>query len=378
MSQIKEYSPFKKVGTTISPKTSGDLIDNVAINATLKDKKDLIGNYIISGLIPATSATLTSDISAGTAFVQGYLITVGVTSHTYTASKDTYISLDSAGTYTFSEVENFEEAPAKPANTAGIARVETNTTAIIGVTTTIQNTFVGQNAGFSNTIGTYNTFVGSYAGYSNTAGIYNTFVGSYAGHDNTAGIYNTFVGRYAGFFNTTGNSNTFVGLQAGHDNTTGGQNTFVGRYAGFSNTTAIKNTFVGYGAGFMSAIGSSNVVIGYNADVATDALTNAIAIGAAAIASASNTWQIGVIGIKQVIRGGANAAMGASVLVAGTVTVSNTLVTASSRIFLTNQVAGGTLGILSIGTRVAGTSFVINSSSATDTSTVAWEIKETA
>ncbi len=72
--------------------------------------------------------------------------------------------------------------------------------------------------------------------------------------------------------------------------------------------------------------------------------------------------------------GGAGAVIGSAVLVTGTKTVSTTAVTASSLIFLTNGLVGGTVGILSIGTITAGTSFVINSSSGTDTSTVNWWI----
>ena len=56
-------------------------------------------------------------------------------------------------------------------------------------------------------------------------------------------------------------------------------------------------------------------------------------------------------------------------LVAWTVTVSNTLVTASSIILITRITAGGTVGNLTY-TRSAWTSFTINSDSATDTSTV--------
>lgn len=73
---------------------------------------------------------------------------------------------------------------------------------------------------------------------------------------------------------------------------------------------------------------------------------------------------------------GANAKQGTALLVAGTVTVANTAVTATSRIFLTSQVDGGTPGFLRVSTRVAGTSFTILSSSNTDTSTVAYEIFE--
>jgi hypothetical protein len=73
---------------------------------------------------------------------------------------------------------------------------------------------------------------------------------------------------------------------------------------------------------------------------------------------------------------GTNKRMGTATLVGGTVTVSNTSVTASTKIFLSRHTAGGTLGHLSVGTVIASTSFVINSSSATDTSTVNWLLIE--
>jgi hypothetical protein len=66
---------------------------------------------------------------------------------------------------------------------------------------------------------------------------------------------------------------------------------------------------------------------------------------------------------------------GRATLVAGTVTVSTGEVVANDNIILSRVVAGGTLGQLSVGTIVAGTSFVINSDNATDTSTVYWLIE---
>lgn len=78
------------------------------------------------------------------------------------------------------------------------------------------------------------------------------------------------------------------------------------------------------------------------------------------------------------IKEGTNAKMGVATLVAGTVTVSNTSVTANSRIFLTTQSVGGTAGFLVVSARTAGTSFTILSSSNTDTSVVAWMIVEPA
>lgn len=68
-------------------------------------------------------------------------------------------------------------------------------------------------------------------------------------------------------------------------------------------------------------------------------------------------------------------AMGTSAAMsAGTITISTTAVTSSSIIFLTVNTVGGTVGTLSApaASITAGTSFVINSSSNTDTSTVNW------
>lgn len=73
---------------------------------------------------------------------------------------------------------------------------------------------------------------------------------------------------------------------------------------------------------------------------------------------------------------GSNARQGTVTLVGGTATVSNTTVTANSRIFLTSQADGGTPGFVRVSSRVAGTSFTITSSSGTDTSTIAYEIFE--
>lgn len=78
------------------------------------------------------------------------------------------------------------------------------------------------------------------------------------------------------------------------------------------------------------------------------------------------------------VKEGSNAKQGTATLVAGSVTVSNTSVTANSRIFLTSQVDGGTPGFLRVSARSAGVSFTITSSSGTDTSTVAYQIFEPA
>lgn len=67
---------------------------------------------------------------------------------------------------------------------------------------------------------------------------------------------------------------------------------------------------------------------------------------------------------------------GVATLAAGTATVSDANVTASSRIILTGNSDGGTPGWLRISARSAGVSFTITSSSGADTSSVAWVMIE--
>lgn len=94
------------------------------------------------------------------------------------------------------------------------------------------------------------------------------------------------------------------------------------------------------------------------------------------ITATNGNLSLATAGNKIAIATGANASIGTATLVGGTVTVSTTAVTASSLIFVSRNTAGGTPGNLNAPTAsiVAGTSFVINSSSGTDTSTVNWWI----
>ena len=82
------------------------------------------------------------------------------------------------------------------------------------------------------------------------------------------------------------------------------------------------------------------------------------------------------VGKGLVIPSGTNAKSGQSVLVAGSVVVSNISVTSSSLIFVTSNIDGGTPGWLRVSSMTPGTGFTITSSSGTDTSTVSWLIVE--
>lgn len=90
-------------------------------------------------------------------------------------------------------------------------------------------------------------------------------------------------------------------------------------------------------------------------------------------------FQGSVAGKGLQIKEGSNARMGVSVLNGGSpasVVVNNTSVTANTRIFLTGNADGGTVGFVRVSARTAATSFTITSSANGDTSTVAWLLVE--
>jgi hypothetical protein len=78
------------------------------------------------------------------------------------------------------------------------------------------------------------------------------------------------------------------------------------------------------------------------------------------------------------IREGVNSKMDVATLVAGTVTIANTSITANSRVFAFCQTPGGTPGFLRCSARSAGVNYTILSSSGTDTSVIAVMIVEPA
>lgn len=95
--------------------------------------------------------------------------------------------------------------------------------------------------------------------------------------------------------------------------------------------------------------------------------------GNAAFTSGSHTFAVAAL---LSITSGANQRAGNAVLVAGTITVSNTTVTANTIVMLTRKTSGGTLGTAITYTVSAGASFTITSDSALDTSTFSYLLIE--
>jgi uncharacterized small protein (DUF1192 family) len=110
---------------------------------------------------------------------------------------------------------------------------------------TIRNTFLGEDALFSNTTGNDNTAIGYHALSSNSIGRFNTATGVNALNGNTSGDQNTATGARALERNTTGRENTAIGLAALSKNTNGDDNIGLGFGAGASLTTGSHNIDIG-------------------------------------------------------------------------------------------------------------------------------------
>ncbi len=137
---------------TINTVPSGNSSFITNLQTFLKDEEaaraQKVLSRVVTGGIGATDATLTHTISAVTAYVEGYYVYDAAVSHTYTASKDTFVLIrydDSAtvtvgdaaitydGNFVFAETANGTAEPNAPAGTLMLFEAVTNGTAITTV-----------------------------------------------------------------------------------------------------------------------------------------------------------------------------------------------------------------------------------------------------
>lgn len=90
-------------------------------------------DFTVTGMLPPTSASLSSTTTAGTSYIDGYRVVIGSTAHTYTASKDTWVYVHSGGYYVYSEVATSASQPSTPSNTLLLAKVVASGSAITSV-----------------------------------------------------------------------------------------------------------------------------------------------------------------------------------------------------------------------------------------------------
>lgn len=176
------------------------------------------------------------------------------------------------------------------------------------------NTGVGAETLLSLTSGNANAGIGYQALRATTSGLGNTAIGSYALYVNTTGSYNVGIGQNTLHANLLGANNVAIGTSALFTFVPAsavGYNTAIGTNAGYNVTTGTNNVIIG---GKTSATGTlttgTNVVLlGVDTDVATNNLTNAIAIGYGAVVGASNTLMLGGTGsyLVDTILGGTTA-----------------------------------------------------------------------
>ncbi len=158
------------------------------------------------------------------------------------------------------------------------------------------NVFLGRGTGIVNS-GNGNTAIGALSLMVSSTGSYNTALGLNALSLDTSGSSNTSVGQASLAANTTGANNTALGTNALLVNTTGHENTGLGTIALKTLTTGTGNTAVGNAAGWNNAVTlatiSNSTFLGNSANASVDGITNSVAIGYNAQATASNQVVIG-------------------------------------------------------------------------------------
>jgi hypothetical protein len=195
------------------------------------------------------------------------------------------------------------------------------------------NIFMGQFAGRVNNAnvngGIYNTFLGAEAGYSNSSGYWNTATGSKALYSNSSGFNNTAQGFNALYSNITGFSNTAFGANTLYSNITGNQNIAVGSSALYGNTIGSANTAVGLNALITNTSGNNNTATGYYALYTNSSGINNTAIGTVALDNNSTGGYNTATGMEALLKnttGNGNTANGFEALYNNTTGTNNTAV----------------------------------------------------
>jgi hypothetical protein len=345
-------------GGYINTSNGGGNIDTTAGGSIITGAGALTG--------PAAGGNIVTDATLGNGTLAGSFTTLaasGVTSVTDTtnATSTTAASLKTAGGL----------GVVKTAWLGADIRFATNGAG--GAGNIFLGTTTSRAGNGATTTGAQNACIGSYAGQNLTSGQSNVLIGDQAGASLTTSSYNMSIG-YAALSSAGAGSdyNVAIGASSLLNVTNGDNNVGIGRNAGNTVTTGGNNTFIGY---------DSDGVAG---------LSNQTAIGVNAICTAANQVMLGTASEAVVVPGTlavgggtvvAKLRHGNATLVSGTVTVTDTAITANSRIWINRFTDGGTLGDSYSITRSAGASFTITSKTANvtaslDTSVVTYFIIE--
>ena len=93
-----------------------------------------LGDWTYSGMLAPTSASLSSTTTAGTSYINGVRQQTSATVKSYTASKDTWVYIDSDGSFQYEEVATGAAQPSTPANSLLLFKVSADAATINTVT----------------------------------------------------------------------------------------------------------------------------------------------------------------------------------------------------------------------------------------------------
>lgn len=364
----------------------------------------MLGGVLVSGRVPYSNAINSLTDSSLFAYSATTGLAVGFGGVTCVAvGQDAGKAVTSGANNT--SIGNLAQTTIS-ANSGGTAVGYSALTAATGA----NNTAVGSSAGASVIGGASNVFIGS--GSSGvTTGNTNTLIGAFTTADAAASGCTT-LGYNADCTGVSGTNGTAIGSNTivGHDHSialgAAAATTAANQFVVGSGTSQITDVFIGKGAtsttpaavainatgasGFNTSASSSTLRLAGGRGTGTGAggvieFQTAPAGGSSSTQNAlvtrvtvdlTGNLVVNTVGTGLQIKEGTDAKMGTAVLVAGSKVVSTVAVTANSRIYLTSNFDGGTVGFLRVSARTAATSFTITSSSGADTSTVAWVIIE--
>jgi len=311
----------------------------VTASAPLASSGGTTPNLSFTGTLPVANGgtgatTLTANnvlLGNGTSALQ--VVAPGTNGNVLTSNGTTWTSAAVAAT--LSGVTNsgspFETALGYQAGnvTTGLNNTWIGYQAGLLTTSGTNNTAVGTTALTSNTTGSSNTAIGNRALIANTTGQSNTAIGDFTLNANTTGGFNTGVGPDALTLNTTGINNTATGYRALRVNTTGTNNTAVGYQTLDANTTGNYNAALGAGALGANTTGTDNTAIGYNALRVNDTGLYNTAVGTESMnghTTGNENVAIGRISLYANTTGSSNTAVGATALMSNTTASNNTAV----------------------------------------------------
>src|SRR3990167_1381568 len=154
---IAEFMAFRSNVVNAINSAEGALLQDATVTTAKLDANanpenrwnEGFSDFVFTGLLPATDTDLTSDVSLGTAYVNGVRVVKAATAQTYSANKFTYVDLSSTGVYTLSAINYGGAVPSIATNSIRLARVSTDGTeigAVVDLRRTAQPNF---NAFFS-------------------------------------------------------------------------------------------------------------------------------------------------------------------------------------------------------------------------------------